>query len=88
VAAATGLSDAFTERADGPAAARSHPKHQAEGSARDPPVFIGTRPTDPICTVTDRCQVDPDDAPNAPVLHCSDDQPRSNVLVQIGWRSG
>jgi hypothetical protein len=63
VAAATGLSDAFTERADEPAAAHSHPKYRAEGAPVDPAVFIGTCPIDPICTVTNRRQVDLDGAP-------------------------
>lgn len=63
-AAATGLSDAFTEWADEAAAAHSHPKHLAEGAPVDPPPFIGTRPIGPICAVTDRGQVDLVGAPN------------------------
>ena len=66
VAPATGLTDAFTERAAEPATAHGSqpPKHRAEGASADWPLFIETHPTDPICTVTDRRQVDPDDAPN------------------------
>jgi hypothetical protein len=71
VAAATGLSDSFTERAEEPAAAHSHPKYRAGGAPVDPAVFIGTRAIDPICTVTDRRQVDLNGAPNRGYLPCA-----------------
>jgi hypothetical protein len=54
VAAATGLSDAFTERTDEPAAAHSHPEQRPKRRPWTRPLFIGTRPIDQVCTVTDR----------------------------------
>jgi hypothetical protein len=82
-AAATGLSDAFTEWADEAAAAHSHPKRRAEGAPVDPPPFIGTRPIGPICAVTDRRQVDLDGAPNGLGARSLGPDPSLSVMSSI-----
>ena len=81
VAPATGLSDAFTERAAEPATAHSHRSTGPKERPRTGPCSSERTPTDPICTVTDRRQVDPDDAPNGGSL-------RGRAKTQVTLRDG